>query len=342
MTARVRGLQTAALAACCSALQCQHSSGPARLEAPTKSSEAPPSPSPLRATELPELDEGLFEAIERRDLAAVRKLVDEDAVLEARNKEGLTPLLAACRARDGAAAVKLLVAAGARVDATDKLGRTALHFACLGGNTVSARVLIRAGASISQKCNRRGATPAHYAAAFARVDVLRMLLAADAALVDARDNLGRVPLHWCALSAHREWAEGRCIDVGELLLRNGAKPTARDKTGSTPAHVAARLGATAFLDFLVDKADLDLLDQRDNRGITPLDIAAARYDLTRFKSNLLWRFPLWTGLPDFRFGIALPRSLDAFDPAHSPASKPPRNSGPTSGPPPDGSSGGRH
>ncbi|KAJ8601281.1 hypothetical protein CTAYLR_007757 [Chrysophaeum taylorii] len=234
----------------------------------------------------------LFDAIERRDLSEVRRLVDDDGgVVEARNKEGLTPLLVAARSRDGAPIIKVLVGAGAELDAADKLGRTALHFSCLGGHAVSTRLLIQGGADISQRDARRGATPAHYAAAFARVEVLRLLVSAarDEAgvannLVDERDNLGRSPLHWSALSAHRDWAQDRSVDVARLLIDAGALATARDKTGATPAHTAAQLGAAAFLDVLVrhgQASETPIMHEADNRGLTPLDIAAAKYDRTR-------------------------------------------------------------
>lgn len=274
-----------------------------------------------RATASNEAD-GLFEAIERRDLNEIRRLLDDDACsVDARNKEGLTPLLVAARSREGARIVEVLISAGASPEARDKLGRTALHFACLSGNSVSARVLIQAGACASQRDGRRGATPAHYAAAFARVEVLRVVLAADPDAATARDSLGRTPLHWSALSAHRDWASARSLEVAALLVEFGANPGARDRTGSTPAHTAARLGALKFLDTLIKydqhprnvQRKSGILHASDNHGLTPLDIAVAKFHLTRYRSRFLWNnLPAWTGLTSLSLALSLPRSLSAF------------------------------
>lgn len=274
-----------------------------------------------RATASNEAD-GLFEAIERRDLNEIRRLLDDEAcIVDARNKEGLTPLLVAARSREGARIVEVLISAGASPEARDKLGRTALHFACLSGNSVSARVLLQAGACASQRDGRRGATPAHYAAAFARVEVLRVVLAADPDAATARDCLGRTPLHWSALSAHRDWASARSLEVAALLVEFGANPGARDRTGSTPAHTAARLGALNFLDVLIKfdqhhrnvQRKYGILHESDNHGLTPLDIAVAKFHLTRYRSRFLWtNLPAWTGLTSFSLALSMPRSFSAF------------------------------
>ena len=84
-----------------------------------------------------------------------------------------------------------------------------------------------------------------------------------------------------------------------------ASPRARDWTGATPAHAAARLGADAWLDQLA-KRDTGLLDERDNRGVSPLDMLETRYRKTRLRSR--FAFDL-TGLdlPEVRLQIRLPR-----------------------------------
>ena len=71
----------------------------------------------------------------------------------------------------------------------------------------------------------------------------------------------------------------------------GASPRARDRTGATPAHAAARLGADAWLDQLA-KRDTGLLDERDNRGVSPLDMLETRYRKTRLRSR--FAFDNWS------------------------------------------------
>jgi len=230
----------------------------------------------------------------------------------------MTPLLLAARMREPASArlVTLLVARGADTDAADRLGRSPLHLAALAGNAANTRVLLAAGADVGRVDARRGATAAHYAAAFARVDAIRLFCAAEPEKVrDARDAHGRSPLHWSALSAHRDWASAGARDVVSALLDAGANARARDKNGATPAHSAARLGADAFLDHLVERDGADaatedrrpLLHECDNKGVSPLDIIIARYRLSRLKGSFVLDPPEWTDLPRFGFAVSAPK-----------------------------------
>ena len=276
----------------------------------TRELTAPPKLQRLSSKELPEQPPStptstpstrLHGLVETRDVEGLRSLLRDGHVnLEARNGDGLTALLVAARLREHEAAeiIRLLTDAGASVDDIDRLGRGALHLAALAGNPATTRVLLQRGADPRRVDARRGATPAHYAAAFARVDAMAMLCAHDAKAVrDARDRLGRSPLHWSALSAHRPWASQGSLRVADELLAAGASPRARDRTGATPAHAAARLGADAWLDQLA-KRDTGLLDERDNRGVSPLDMLETRYRKSRVRSRFAFDgFSLQIRLP---------------------------------------------
>ena len=264
---------------------------------------------PLTPSEPAAASTRLHGLVETRDVEGLRSLLRDGHVnLAARNGDGLTALLVAARLREHEAAeiIRLLTDAGASVDDIDRLGRGALHLAALAGNPATTRVLLQRGADPRRVDARRGATPAHYAAAFARVDAMAMLCAHDAKAVrDARDRLGRSPLHWSALSAHRPWASQGSLRVADELLAAGASPRARDRTGATPAHAAARLGADAWLDQLA-KRDTGLLDERDNRGVSPLDMLDARYRKTRLRSRFAFDLSGFD-LPEVRLQIRLPR-----------------------------------
>ena len=276
----------------------------------TRELTAPPKLQRLASKDLPEQPPStpastpstrLHGLVETRDVEGLRSLLRDGHVnLAARNGDGLTALLVAARLREHEAAeiIRLLTDAGASVDDIDRLGRGALHLAALAGNPATTRVLLQRGADPRRVDARRGATPAHYAAAFARVDAMAMLCAHDAKAVrDARDRLGRSPLHWSALSAHRPWASQGSLRVADELLAAGASPRARDRTGATPAHAAARLGADAWLDQLA-KRDTGLLDERDNRGVSPLDMLETRYRKSRVRSRFAFDgFSLQIRLP---------------------------------------------
>ena len=77
----------------------------------------------------------LLQLVEARDVEGLAALVGSEnfdaSALDARNADGLTPLLVAARMRDPKAAelLRVLIARGADLDAPDKLGRSALHLA---------------------------------------------------------------------------------------------------------------------------------------------------------------------------------------------------------------------
>ena len=344
MFARVgrRAARAGALAACAAGsrpLRCDDASlGPA----PAHKKPTPKAPPALEAYKEPAGSAGagapvardaapdLLQLVEARDVEGLAALVGSEnfdaSALDARNADGLTPLLVAARMRDPKAAelLRVLIARGADLDAPDKLGRSALHLAALAGNAAAARVLLTAGADVARADARRGATAAHYASAFARVDTIRLLCAAAPDQIrDARDSLGRSPLHWSALSAHRDWASPGSFDVVSALVDAGSSVRARDKTGATPAHSAARLGADAFLDHLVrcDTRAADakptnharpLLHECDNRGVSPLDIMVARYRVSRVKAKFLLDAPF--DLPSFGLAISFPKFWESGAP----------------------------
>uniref|UniRef100_A0A7S3NPX2 Uncharacterized protein n=1 Tax=Aureoumbra lagunensis TaxID=44058 RepID=A0A7S3NPX2_9STRA len=316
-------------------------------------------------------DRAVLRAVERRDIIEVRRLLLDSSEetkqiwIHTQNDEGLNALQCAARERGGHELVELLLCHGADANRADALGRTPLHLCAFGGNAKTARLLLLAGANPNKKDFKRGATPAHYAAAFARLDMIRLLILAsrqrdDKGLVNARDSLGRTPLHWAALSAHRPWAKLPSIEVARLLVMNGADSMARDTSGNTPAHTAARLGAHDFLSILfyivdtspaankkaasilvmtrpknqndeqslIKKPSNFLLHAADNKGFTPLDIAVARYEASRFRLRFLWRsWPSFTGFTSLDAALYLPRRIPS--PAVASGSKP-RSGGSTS------------
>lgn len=78
---------------------------------------------------------------------AVQLMVQHGADVEARNHEGLTPLMAQCKqASSDEELLRALITAGGQVNAVDLQTRTSLHIACVYDNVAAARVLLDAGA----------------------------------------------------------------------------------------------------------------------------------------------------------------------------------------------------
>ena len=119
------------------------------------------------------------------DAGSVVAALDSGAAVDARDSDGLTPLMiAACHARTDL--VKLLLDAGADLFTTDsRAGATALHKACQGGSAEVVRLLLGAGAFVDAVAASTGHTPLMDAVWFKQPDVVAVLLEHGASL-----NLG--------------------------------------------------------------------------------------------------------------------------------------------------------
>ncbi len=96
------------------------------------------------------LDKRLFSAIVRGDLALAREAIEAGAEVEARDKDGHTPLHAAC-VNGHHDIVRLLLFHGADVNAKTRHDFTPLHEACVFGHPPVVRLLLDAGADVDVK-----------------------------------------------------------------------------------------------------------------------------------------------------------------------------------------------
>jgi len=87
--------------------------------------------------------------------------------------------------------VKALIDAGADVEARAKNGSTPLHFAAWR-NAETVKALIDAGADPRQRTTEFGVTPLHAAAARGTAEMVKALIDAGAD-IKARDKKGRTP-----------------------------------------------------------------------------------------------------------------------------------------------------
>jgi len=211
-----------------------------------------------------------------------------------------TPLFAAA-AGGNAGMTRLLLDHRADPKARGNWGDTALHRAAAEGESEVAKLLLARGAEVDAR-TKSGETPLHWAITnhgqrhfwlWSHPDSLGTerkvdsnsavgFLLSHGANPNARDKDGFTPLHWAAAKGHTRLAE--------LLLRNGADPSATLKeahvehhrmdddvigaAGQGVLHLAAAAGDVELVGKMVARGVS--VDLRDHTGVTPLDEACRR------------------------------------------------------------------
>ncbi|MHC4678603.1 MAG: ankyrin repeat domain-containing protein, partial [Planctomycetota bacterium] len=146
------------------------------------------------------------------------------------------------------AKLKAFIREGVDVNALDTEGCTALHYAA---NTSVAELLIARGARSNISGNW---TPLHAAARRRHTDVAECLIA-NGANVNAGDDW--FPLH-SAINSSKQMVE--------LLIAKGANIDAKDASGQTALHYAARDGHKEIVEVLLTHgADVDIGEKYYNR-----------------------------------------------------------------------------
>jgi ankyrin repeat protein len=173
----------------------------------------------------------------------ITALIKAGADVNAKDKDGLTPVMwtAACNSKPDAIAA--LVKAGADVNAQAKDGSTPLILAELRNpNPEVITALVKAGADVNAK-NKDGLTPLNFAAMWTdKPDVIAALVTAGAD-VNARDSQGMTPLMWAAY-------QNKHPQVITALVKAGADVNAKDSLGATAlaqARAEKNPGAVAML-----------------------------------------------------------------------------------------------
>lgn len=155
----------------------------------------------------------LANAIENKDLAAVKNALSWKANVNAQFAEDLTPLHLAAIANDRLI-VKTLLENGARTFTRTWSGLTPLHLAAQCASAEVVKTLLQHGHPGGQNpLANHGITPMHLAAASNNVKAIKMLITFNAN-VNLQDKNGDTPLDWARQETHYEAAR--------LLLENKA------------------------------------------------------------------------------------------------------------------------
>ena len=216
-----------------------------------------------------------------RELKVARVLVERNADVNSRDKEGKTPLFLLLEdsslnedSDNILELARLLLEHGTDTNIRTTKEWTMLHAAAFWGRLEIAKLLLEHGANPNVE-NDEGSTPLHqvpagiYDSRGRGVDIARLLLE-HGADVDARKKNGRTPLHSAAF-------RGR-LDIVQILLGHSANPNMENNQGSTPLHQVSQSKYSSqehsvSIARLLLEHDVDV-NARKKNGFTPLHSAA--------------------------------------------------------------------
>ena len=169
------------------------------------------------------------DAAQKGDRAAVQKLIQQKADVNAPQVDGATALHWAVYKQDPEM-VDLLIRANASVKAENRTGVTPLEMAAMYGNAVILDRLIKAGADAKRK-GPNGETMVMFAARSGNPQAIKVLLEAGAD-VNARETIrGTTALMWAVEQKHPE--------AVKALLAAGADPSIKSGGAGLPRNYMA-------------------------------------------------------------------------------------------------------
>ncbi|XP_062515378.1 kinase D-interacting substrate of 220 kDa-like [Corticium candelabrum] len=186
------------------------------------------------------MNEELREAVERGDIESVTRLLEMKGDVNARDKDGNTLLMQACRKKKKEMVV-LLLSKSADVNETGDCGWTALIVSAIVRSEEITDLLLNVKDINVMKGDYWGRTAIHYAAGNNHVTIVERLLSCSVP-VDINDNDGCTPLLFAA------WhGDVCCVDV---LLKHGASPQHESECGVSPLEIAKGKGHSDVVEMM--------------------------------------------------------------------------------------------
>ncbi|CAL8136435.1 unnamed protein product [Prunus armeniaca] len=208
----------------------------------------------------------LHEALIQGHQLVAKCLIEADpAVSLYTNKEQKSPLYLA--AEQGLVEIVKLIKEKAIEKDTEIQGKSPLFAAILGRQKKEVlKIISNMEANILNSEDEKGRTPLHCAASTGYLEGVRFL---GRRLKDShrKDHCGNFPIH-CASS------KGHVDIVKELLRHCPDSMELRNSSDQNILHVAARCGEENLVKYFLKKVEFQMLiNQKDNRGNTPLHLA---------------------------------------------------------------------
>ncbi|CAL9168908.1 unnamed protein product, partial [Musa hybrid cultivar] len=181
------------------------------------------------------------------------------------NVNGLSPLFMAVECESVPIVRRLLEAGEASCDGPN--GQTAMHSAVLVRYEIT-KILLEERPRLLKKADNNGNSPLHFAASDRDIEKVKLLLEKDASIARLQDNNGASAIHVAASCGHVstiEHLDKVLPDCVELM----------DNEGRSFLHVAIEKEREMVIRYVLRSPDLiDLLNQPDKKGNTPLHAAA--------------------------------------------------------------------
>jgi ankyrin repeat protein len=193
-------------------------------------------------------DAPLADAAQQQDQAAISRLLEAGADIQAVQPDGTTALHWAAY-HDDVPTAQRLVRAGAKVTAANRYGVTPLSLACTNGSAAMVELLLEAGADPNTTLPG-GETALMTAARTGRLGPLKALLDRGAN-VNAAERKGQTAVMWAAAEGH--------APVVQTLIDAGADFRTPLPSGFTPLLFAAREGRSEVVQVLL-KAGADVTE----------------------------------------------------------------------------------
>lgn len=245
-----------------------------------------------------QLNQELFGAIDEQAPGRVFKLLAAGAAVNARDRDGLTPLMRAA-AHGNSELTRLLLDKGAGVNLVNNFGVTALMQAAWAGHVQVVEMLIAAGGDANLQTiaefpmlKKAGVTALMAASMNGNLEVARILLVDGYAHLNQQDAQGQTALMY---AAH----EGNPRLIG-FLISKGVNMEIKDQFGRTALTIATIYGNYDAVCVLVT-AGADV-HTRDIHNIKPIVYASAldHGQIYKYLEAAMIRRPPSVGSPMFK------------------------------------------
>jgi ankyrin repeat protein len=179
--------------------------------------------------------------------------------------EGMTP--AHCASKyDSFKHLTILYEANCNFLKTDVRGKTVLHWTADNSSTLLLEAIISNHPYLLNKKDNSGHSVLHLCAFKGNVVIIEYLLNTEGIDIDIRDKYDRTPLHLACIGGHSQ--------VVQILLLYHALESCIDSFGLTPLHYAVNVKSLECVQELVATPYIKHAPSADERGITPLILAA--------------------------------------------------------------------